>query len=269
MMATMILPATDALVAELELWLDAEESAYQQAKMAWVTSRHSGTEPARGFRCNWDTVKKHWRGGFSTLDVIVVDGSALGFLSGTDVLEIHPGHRGLGYGKQLADKMIQRAVADNLSVLEIQIEPKSAERFWVNQGFIPDHADIHHRGGLYAHRKLPRSFQLGSGLRIPIVVEFYDERQITPGGPPFNRYEGEGELLPDGVIQLPCRLHGYDASLQSNVENHIRIAVAGREIYFERAKYGAEHGARRDRNGHHYIDSITTAEGLSGYWQFP
>ncbi len=258
-MAVKIIPATEDLIAEIEVWLDAEEAAYQVAHEAWVKGQWQDEKPPRGFRCNWDSVKSGWRERGNSLDVLVVDGQAVGFLNGTDILEIHPEHRGRGYGVLLADLMLKRAFDEGFSMIEIQIAPTEAEGFWVGQGFVPDHEDINYRDGLYAHRVLERPFPLGDGPRVPVEIEFYEERAAYDGKPPLRVFAGAGERLPDGAIQLPERVHGSDYSLRSSTENHIRIVVDGQEIYFGRAKYGQAHGAARDPHGHHYIDRITPA----------
>lgn len=255
-MTIKIVSATKELLAEVEVWLEAEEAEYQTANQAWEDGGWEGNQPRRGFRCNWDTVKKGWREYDEKVDVLILDGSAIGFLAGTDILEIHPAHRGRGYGVLLADFMIKRAFDEGYSVVEIEIAPRAAEAFWVRQGFIPDHRDVRHRNGLYAHLELPRSFSLGDGPRVPVEIAFYGENARYQGGPPFRAFNGEGERLPDGSIQLPERVHGTDNTLHSNIENHIRIVVDGDEVHFDRAKYGSKHGAARDPKGNHYIDRI-------------
>lgn len=255
-MTIKIVPATEELLAEVEVWLDAEEAKYQITNQAWEDGGCEGDQPRRGFRCNWDTVKKGWLEYEQKVDVLVLDEAAIGFLAGTDILEIHPAHRGRGYGVLLADFMIKRAFDEGYSVVEIEIAPRAAEAFWVRQGFIPDQKRLRGGNGLYAHLELPRSFSLGDGPRVRVEIAFYDEQARYKGGRPFKTFDGEGERLPDGTIQLPERVHGTDNTLDSNVENHVRIVVDGDEVFFDRAKYGRVHGTARDPKGNHYIDRI-------------
>lgn len=237
-----IIPATPELMDEIEIWLDAEERAYT-----------AGDAEVRGFRCNWDTVRKSWECGERPVDVLVIDGEALGFLYGTDILEIHPDRRGRHYGVLLSDFMIRRARDEGYSILEIEIAPATAESFWVGQGFKPHRAP--YREGLYATIVLERHFTLGQGPRVDVEIEFYDEKE-APWGEPFVRYAEKCERLADGSIQLPERLHGNNPTLANNSDNHIKIVVDGDELYFGRAKYGQDHGVAKDPHGNLYIDRI-------------
>lgn len=255
-MSIAIMPATEALVAEIESWLDVEEAVYLEAVVVWEDQPFGTPKPPRGFRCNWDSAKRVWKEGHSRLDALIVDGKAVGFLSDYDILEIHPDYRGQGLGVLFSDFMLRRARDDGYSVLGIEIAPATAEPFWIRQGFVLDDDSIHHRNGLYAHMILDRSFDLGNGPRVPVLVEFYDEATLSQNAPPFVSFEGQGERLMDGSIQLPQRVHGFNPNLRENTENHIRMLVDGAEVYFERSKYAKEHGTMRDPNGNHYIDRI-------------
>jgi len=107
-MVSEIVPASEDLVAEIEVWLDAEEAVYKAAEAAWLDAAFDGPEPTRGFHCNWDTIKRNWREGCTPLDVLDKDGVAIGFLSGTNFVEIHPAYRGQGLGVLLSDYMLRR-----------------------------------------------------------------------------------------------------------------------------------------------------------------
>lgn len=255
-MTKAIVPATPELVAEIEDWLDVEEAAYQKAKAAWEENRYDGDIPPRGFRCNWDTAKRVWEEGKSKLDVLLVDGKAVGFLSDTDILEIHPDYRGKSLGVLLADFMLRRVFDEGYSVLEIEIAPTTAEPFWRRQGFELLDNEIHYHDGMHAYQIIERTFELGDGPRVPVEVEFYDEKSRYGGRPPFHRFDGLGERLSDGSIQLPERVHGYKPAQRYNTENHIRIVVDGEELYFGRSKYEQRYGQAKDPVGNHYIDRI-------------
>jgi GNAT superfamily N-acetyltransferase len=255
-MSYAILPASEDLVAEIEVWLDAEEAIYRVAEAAWSEAPFDGPKPARGFRCNWDTVKTSWREGRTPLDVLVKDGMAIGFLFGTDIVEIHPEYRGRSLGVLLSDHMLRRVSDEGYSVLEIEIAPHTAEPFWLRQGFALLDDEIHFRNGLHAFKTIPRAFSLGAGTRVSVQIMFYDERVAYNGGEAFSTFEGDGERLADGSIQLPERVHGYSPLLRVNTDNHIRIVIDGDEIYSGRSKYGQAHGTKRDPAGNHYIDRV-------------
>lgn len=255
-MTCAILPASEDLVAEIEVWLDAEEASYKVAEAAWSAAPFDGPRPTRGFRCNWDIVKTSWREGRTPLDVLVKDGVAIGFLFGTDILEIHPEYRGRSLGVLLADHMLRRVSDEDYCVLEIKIAPHTAEPFWLRQGFKLLDDEIHFRNGLHAFKIIPRAFSLDAGPRVSVQIMFYDEKTVYDGGDPFNTFEGEGLCLPDGSIELPERVHGYSPLLRYNTDNHIRIVIDGDEIYSGRSKYGKAHGTKRDPAGNHYIDRV-------------
>lgn len=239
-----IVPATSDLLDQIENWLRQEEREYNE-----------GHREVRGFLCNWQPDR--WEKQEGLVHVLLVDGKPLGFLVGIDILEIHPDHRGRGYGKLLADFMLQREIDQGYAVVEIQIAPDTAEPFWVRgMGFIADYEDRQYRNGLYAAKALPRKFKLGEGPRVPVQIEFFNEKKRYAGEPPFLTWDGEGERLKDGAVQLPERVIGYDFSGGSNTENHIRIVVDGEEVYFGRSKYGQDHGTSRDPGGEHFIDQI-------------
>ena len=102
-----IVPATEALLVEVEGWLDAEEAAHQTGEAAYVANGYEGDVPPRGFRVNWDTTKGRWREG-GGIDILLVDGDAVGF-QGHGIFEIRPDLRRKGYGRILAEFMIARA----------------------------------------------------------------------------------------------------------------------------------------------------------------
>lgn len=251
-----IRPASEDTVAEIEVWLDAEEAIYKVAEATWSEAPFSGPKPTRGFRCNWDFIKTNWREGRTPLDVLVKDGVAIGFLFGTDIVEIHPEYRGRGIGVLLSDHMLRRVSAEDYSVLKIEIAPQSAEPFWLRQGFALLDDEIHFRNGVHAFMIIPCAFTLGDGPRVPVQIGFYDEKTFYYGGEPFNSFDGEGECLPDGSIQLPERVHGYSPLLRVNTDNHIRIVVDGNEIYSGRSKNGHAYGTKLDPAGNHYIDRV-------------
>jgi len=251
-----ILPASEDLVAEIEVWLDAEETLYKVAEATWSEAPFDGPKPTRGFRCNWDTVKKSWREGRTPLDVLVKDGMAIGFLFGTDIVEVHPEWRGRGLGVLLSDHMLRRASDEDYCVLQIEIAPHTAEPFWLRQGFTLLDNEIHFRNGLHAFMTIPRAFSLGAGPRVSVQIMFHDEKTGHSGGKPFKIFEGDGERLADGSIQLPERVHGYSPLLKDNTDNHICIIIDGNEVYSGRSKYAQAYGTKRDPAGNHYIDRV-------------
>ncbi len=255
-----ILPATDATIAEVEAWLDAEEAAHKAGELAWVASGYEGEVPSRGFRCNWDTTKKLWRerGG---IDILVVNGEAVGF-QGHGIFEIRPDLRRKGYGRILAEFMITRAYDEGWSVFAIGIAPWTAEPFWQSMGFtiVPDRPD---RGaGTFAYRILPRAFALGGGERIPFVIEFFTTDERYASGPrPFATFSGLGERIADGAIQLPERAYCFSPLEEVCFNDFIRVEVDGVEIHFDKLKRDSSTaiGLECDGGYTYFVDRIRQA----------
>ncbi|MGL3823700.1 N-acetyltransferase family protein [Sphingopyxis sp. R3-92] len=231
-----IVPATEALLVEVEVWLDVEEAAHKAGEEAYIANGYEGDVPPRGFRCNWDTTKKFWREQGGGIDILVVDGEAVGF-QGHGLFEIRPDLRRKGYGRFLAEFMIARAYDEGWSVFEIGIAPWTAEPFWQSMGFtlVPDRPD--RGGGTFAYRVLPRRFELGSGERVPFHVEFFTSDERYSSEPrPFATFSGMGERLSDDSIRLPERVYAFDPLEDVSLNAFVRVEVDGEEIHFEKLK---------------------------------
>ncbi|RWP42428.1 MAG: GNAT family N-acetyltransferase [Mesorhizobium sp.] len=262
-MAHEIVPATEATMAEIQAWLDAEESIYQAAKTTWVESEGFASDPpVRGFRCNWDSVKRQWRSGDAQVHVLMVDGRAVGFLDGYDILEIRPDLRGAGYGRLLAEFMLGLAAQEGRSVVEIEIAPSTAEPFWKHMGFTTVPGRLRNGGGIYAYRVLPQIFSLSDGERAPFSVEFFTEEERYSGTPkPFARFWGFGERLSGNQIQLPQRVYCFNPADEGHHDYFVRIEVGGRQVHFEKVKYESSRacGIERDAGYIYFMDLITVA----------
>lgn len=255
-----ILPATRATIAATEQWLDAEEVAYQASVARRERDDWLGEKPPRGFRCNWDTTKRNWMEVGAGLDVLLADGEVAGFLAGTDILEIRPDLRGRGYGRILAEFMIERAVTEGRSVLDIEIAPETAEPFWKQMGFtvVPDRTG--NGGGIYAYRLLQRCFDLADGQRVAFRINFYTEHGRYSANPKaFSVFSGLGERLPDGSVQLPQRVICFEPDRDQRGDYFVSIEVDGEPIHFDKNKYESSkaHGVRQDVGYVFYIDRVT------------
>ncbi len=258
-LAYAIVPASEALIDDVEGWLDAEEEGYQAALNGWYDSDCAGPQPVRGFRCNWDMTKDRWRSGIDRLDVLLVDSQAVGFLSGTDILEIKPDMRGMGYGRALAEFMLERLYSEGYSVAEIGIAPPSAKPFWASMGFTIVEERPDHGAGIYAYKLLTRRFELGSGQPVPYRIEFFseDDRFRTPPRA-FSAFAGEAQRLPDGSLQLPERVACLNPTDDQHVDYFVRIVADDREVVFDKVKreHVQEAGIRRDPGYVYFIDAI-------------
>lgn len=246
-------------MAEIESWLDAEECTYQAAQSDWEGGGRAGEQPQRGFRCNWDTVRRTWREGDARVDVLIVGGEAVGFLDGTDILEVRPDVRRNRYGRLLAQFMIDRAWDEGLSVIEIEIAPASAEPFWKHMGFTVMPGRRGPGGGTYAYRILPRRFSLSGGERVAFEVGFYTAKDGYADEPiPFVRRSGDGERLPDGSVHLPERAICHHPDHSQHQDYLVKIELCGETILFDKAKYEASKatGVRRDAGNTYFIERV-------------
>jgi GNAT superfamily N-acetyltransferase len=256
-----IVPATEATMAEVEAWLDAEEHVYNAAVKAWEAEEYIDEVAApRGFRCNWDSVKRTWKTYNDRVDILVVDGQAVGFLAGRDILEIRPDLRGKGYGRVLADHMVDVAREEGRSVVEIEIAPLTAVPFWQRMGFtvVPGHRGSGDR--VRAYLILPKVFDLGDGERTPFSIEFYTESERRGKDPrPFRSFSGMGERLSDGSVQLPKRAFCFEPSHRQHQDHFVRIELGGEEIHFDKVKYetSSAKGVQRDAAHIYFVDRIT------------
>jgi GNAT superfamily N-acetyltransferase len=246
-------------ISEIEAWLDAEEAFFEEALERWEQNGYLGDRPVRGFRCNWGSAKRWQEEGHTPMVVLVVDGQAVGFLAGTDILEIKPGMRGRGYGRILAEYMVERARSEGRSVVKITVAPSSAEPFWLRMGFTLVEEHNTHGNGTFAYKTLPKKFELGDGPRVPYAISFYTQKQRYSDIPiPFSRFVGKGEQFFDGRIQLPERAFCFNPVDDQHVDYFVKIEVEGRVIHFDKAKYDSSKafGARRDLGYDYFFDGI-------------
>lgn len=252
-----IVPATAATMAEVEAWLDAEEAAHVAANKAWERD-YSVEIPDRGFRCNWDETKRRWQEDEAPIDILVVDGEAVGF-EGQGLFEIRPDLRRNGYGRLLANHMIASRFEAGSTIIEIGIAPRTAEPFWGSMGFTRVPGKSHYGSGAYAYMMRLPTFELGAGERVRYRISFFsaDERYRDPPEA-YAILEGSAERVSDGSFQLPERAICFDPEKKRPRDPFVRIEVDGEELHFDKAKYDSSEalGVKRDTDGFYYLDRI-------------
>lgn len=256
-----IVPATEATMVEVEAWLDAEEASHKAGNEAWENRDYSVEIPQRGFRCNWDETKRRWQEDEAPIDILIVDGEAVGF-QGQGLFEIRPDLRRKGYGRTLAEHMIAARFDDGSSVIEIGISPRTAEPFWKSMGFTLVPGKDHHGAGAYAYMVLPRTFELTGEDRVPYRISFFSEQdrhRVPPKA--FAVFDGSAERLSDGSLQLPQRVCCFDPGEERPRDPFVRIEVDGEELHFEKAKRESSEafGVERDKDGRYYLERIQTS----------
>lgn len=260
-MDTKVVPATRALLSEIQTWLEAEDSAYRAACDTQAERWDPEIEiPERGFFCNWNIVLSSFERDPNNVHVLVVDGKAIGFVDEMDILEVHPGFRGRGFGRVLADFMLRRAFELGHSVAEIEVAPETALPFWKSMGFLEDSTRSGAGGGIYAYRRLERPLTLGPGPRVPYRIGFYEpSRDWDNSVEPFAVFAGEGEKLTDGSVRLAERAYCFDARQPTSTDCVLRVELAGELLFEDKVKRpeGQRIGLARDPGGVFYIDRLS------------
>lgn len=99
-------------------------------------------ESSEGFYCNKDIIVSAFEAG--EMYCALAGSSVVGFVIHTlkttgasiDILEIHPAHRGTGFGRQLAEHAIDRLSKQGAAFLTVRCAPRSSQGFWEKFGFV-------------------------------------------------------------------------------------------------------------------------------------
>ncbi|WP_298827147.1 GNAT family N-acetyltransferase [uncultured Piscinibacter sp.] len=105
-----------------------------------------------GFYCNRDVIAECFRDGRACCllegTAVVAFGVYRVIKDESDILifEVHPQHRGLGYGVALAKAMFSVISSHGARTVSVECIPPTSERFWRARGFA-DYVDaLEHRG---------------------------------------------------------------------------------------------------------------------------
>jgi GNAT superfamily N-acetyltransferase len=179
--------------------MDAGISVADEADLAAIDEwlRKERDETGDGFYCNWGIIVSSFEE--RELYVLRTDGYPVAFLSDQgathNIAEVHPEHRGKGYGKRLATHMIALSREHGLSVIEIDCAPSTSVPFWRRMGFTPHLSRLGYGGGIYAHKELPWNFEQGTNRRMPVEINFYPENKgYNPNAAPFRTYREDAEV---------------------------------------------------------------------------
>ncbi|WP_417233030.1 GNAT family N-acetyltransferase [Brevundimonas sp.] len=263
-MKNRIVTATSQHMALVEAWLAAEDAAYREALDAVVNRRLNVEIPDQGFLCNWHLVVSSHARDPHNVHVLLEDELPVGFVDRLDILEVRPDRRGLGYGRKLAAFMEQWAGERGWAVAQIEIAPPSAIPFWEAMGFTRVPNRTGGGGGQYAYKHLPpRPIALGDGPRVTYEVAFYPEqRDWDPTTPASHTFSGDGELLPDGTIQLPERAYCFAPGEAETHDRVVSIVVGGKRLFEDKVKRAeaTAFGVLRDDGGLYGIERISPSD---------
>lgn len=225
-----------------------------------VWLREEREQTGEGFFCNWNVIADL----FEKHEVFVVDaaGDPVAFLANEGahhlIAEVRPDQRGRGYGRMIAEAMVEQSTAKGLSVIEIDCAPETSVPFWTRMGFTPVPSRRGFGGGAYACREIPRPLALGRGERVPFAVRFYDEAGRHRGGEPFRAYQGEGELRDGRLVALPERAICYGPEVRHLLDCYARVDVNGRTVFMDKTKRqeAVALGVECDGGGIPFIEAI-------------
>ena len=160
-----------------------------------------------------------------------------------------------GFGKALFKQSLKWAIEDDVTYLKEECSPHTSLPFWEKMGFNRYDENKNHK--IMVRRTVPKTFSIQPGSnKVGIVISLCSESEEIP----FETHRILGAQCPDGNIQLPERIIGYAIVDHEQQEDLVvKIEVAGKEIYFDKAKY-SEAKSIGFKEGHNrytfYIDQI-------------
>jgi len=230
------------------------------AILDWLKAEYDRENTGSGFWCNRNILQEDHAAG--ELLVLREAGEAVAFQTGRlltpGILEVRPDLRKRGYGKLLADYCIAEARSKDICFLHIECNPQTSIPFWQKMGFTL-FSDHHNRYGYQypqAYMLLQKKFELtASCSETTVLIQFYaDGAQHRPEEPAFSEFRPRACRQVDGKILLEDRVIGFNPD--HAIDLVAKVTVDGSVIFFDRAKYGADHGVQQ-RSPVFYIDVIT------------
>lgn len=240
---TEVVRATDDDLATILGWLEIEY--------------HEDDES--GFWCNRHSIEQGHRE-WDDLYVVRQGGEAVAFQAGIyspSISSTRKDARRQGYATALFEAGRERAIADNVNLLDIECTPRTSWPFWQKRGFVR-YGNMGEWATITARMELERYFDLPREAERKLVhVAFYpEEKKWGEGAEPIRAITLQSAVLPDGSLQLPRRAVGITDDIPRG-DMVVEIAVDGDVICCEKAKYADGFGVQRDtRGGTFYIDKV-------------
>lgn len=109
----------------------------------WLSREHLGELGGlSGFYCNRDIIRQAFRS--SEMKCLVIGRRVVGFAiyrasatyGAIDILEIRPGFRRQGFGRELADGLVCMLFALDVPHIYVECAPVASEPFWRSLGFV-------------------------------------------------------------------------------------------------------------------------------------
>ncbi|KQS49498.1 GNAT family N-acetyltransferase [Sphingomonas sp. Leaf198] len=224
----------------------------------WLQREHQ--QHGSGFWSNRNIIARAHDDG--ELWVIRENDQAVAFQVGdhaADIVSVRHDCRGGGYGTALFQASLERAVRDDVNVLEGQCAPETSLGFWNRMGF-EQYDNWRRPDELRVRRVLPKAFPLPPDLpRATVTVSFLPERALYSAGEtvtPIATYVIEGAVRPDGSVMLSRRALGLADDEPDSHDLAVRIEIDGNERILAKGKYAGAAGVKHDWRGDAFFVDI-------------
>lgn len=217
-------------------------------------------ESGTGFYGNWSVIEKAAEN--RMLEVFVKGDETVAFiadgLGGPDIIEVHPGYRGQGFGRKAAEKALKNAYDRGNALVYIECAPSSSIPFWEKMGFTVVGNAVSISNKNYAYRLLPRKLHMPEGEPINYSIKLYpEERDWNPNIDPIRHMTGVAHQLGD-IVHLPERAILYDPRIPAPQDGVLSIEVDGINVFEAKIKRpdAAKFGVQIDLDYNFYLDTI-------------
>lgn len=230
--------------------------------LGWLEKEYHEDEGA-GFWCNRHSIKER-HDEWDDLFVVRQEGEAVAFQTGRyspSISSTRKDARRQGHATALFDAGRERAIADNVNLLDIECTPRTSWPFWEKRGFVR-YGDMGQWATITARMEIEHHFDLPHNSERKLVhVGYYpEEKKWGEDVEPIRAMTLRSAVLPDGSLQLPCRVVGITDDIPGG-DMVVEITVDGDLICCEKAKYADGFGVQRDtRGGTFYLDRVLLAD---------
>lgn len=217
---------------------------------SWLLEHHR-REVHGSFLCNWNLTQRVHDD--HQLFVATLEDEPVAYIWGDfGILEVREDFRKKGFGKQLVEYAMQRAISSGRIAVSIECKPESSIPFWEKMGF-------------EFHNENEASFVFEKSLDIPAdgspvnvkIMFFPEQAKWTPEASPIKSYSQTAVLDNQGTIHLQKRVAAYVVNENYNGDAMIKICVDGEPVYFDKAKYSEAKAIGVTYNsGAFYIDKV-------------
>jgi GNAT superfamily N-acetyltransferase len=230
----------------------------------WLKAQWDDDGGGSGFWGNRKIIRKAHEE-TSEMWVVREDGKAVAFQVGRyspDITCVKDTHQRKGYGSALFRAGLERAHADDVTMLSGECNPEASLPFWLKMGFKQTKENRGYRQGIPVEMWLPRNLPFPDGdvaTDVEVELAIFPEkvrwekstRAATVVRPTARMKAGKTR------VHLGERFFIPDQS-DSLGDPVLMCTVNGRQVFFDKAKYPEAEalGVQRDPLGTRYIDFL-------------